>query len=68
MVENMKMIDGKKFMWDGVVYDAKDKAEEIRAKYNEDKFETRIVEDDGKYMVYTRRLVTEIILDGAPPA
>lgn len=62
-----KVIDDKKFMWDGETYDTKEKAKEVMANYEKSKFETRIVEDAGKYLVYTRRVVTEIVLEGEAP-
>ena len=62
-----KVIDGKKFMWDGEDYPDKSKAEEKKASYEKDGFETKLVEEDGKYYVYSRRVVTEIVVEGEPP-
>ena len=37
-------------------------------KYKDDKFEVEMREEEGKHLLYTRRLVTEIVLEGeAPP-
>ncbi len=33
------------------------------AVYEKDRFETRLVEEDGNFLVYTRRIVTEIVLE-----
>jgi hypothetical protein len=66
-LELVGYFDGKKFMWDGTPYDTKAAAEEVAAKYREDDFETEIVEEDGVFGVYTRRVVTEIVVEGPPP-
>ena len=51
--------DGKKFMWDGLWYDAKEDASRAGQLYQDDGFQIRIVEEGGKFLVYTRRLVKE---------
>ena len=56
-------IDGKKFMWDKVYYSTEKEAHDKMAQYEEDGFEAECVEESGKYLVYTRRLVTEIVLE-----
>ena len=56
-------IDGKKFMWDKNFYSTKKEAHEKMSQYEKDGFETERVEENGKYLVYTRRLVTEIVLE-----
>ncbi len=63
-----KVIDGKKFMWDGKPYDGEKEAREIISGYEKENFETRMLEEEGKYLVYTRRVVTEVVVEGeAPP-
>ena len=62
-----KNIDGKKFMWDGNSYENVDTAQNAQKNYSEEGFETRIVQDEGKYEVYTRRIVTEVVVDGGAP-
>jgi len=64
-MELVRIIDGKKFMWDGETYDSKMKAEEIAANYKKNGFETQVVEE-GKYFVYTRRMITEVVIEGQP--
>ncbi len=59
MAENMRMIDGKKFMWDGVIYEERSKAEETQSQYQENKFETRLLTEEGKYLIYTRRVAEQ---------
>lgn len=64
MASIAKVIDGKKFMWDRGDYSAKEEAGERAAQYEQDGFETRTMEEDAKFLVYTRRVVTEIVLEG----
>ena len=61
------VIDGMKFMWDGIDYANHQEAETARAEYESKSFETRILEEDGKHHVYTRRVVKEVVVEGAPP-
>ncbi len=68
MPDIAKLIDGKKFMWDGEVYESEKEAQEVKQKYADDNFEVELVEEENKYFLYTRREVTEIVLEGEPPA
>jgi len=52
--------DGKKFMWDGVVYDSKQDASRAAQSYQDENFQVHMVEDGGKFLVYTRRTVKEV--------
>lgn len=65
-MDNYKIIDGKKFMWDGKSYDTEKEAIEVKSTYEKDKFETQMVSEEGKYLVYMRRVVTEIVVEGQP--
>ena len=67
MPENCKIIDSKKFMWDGETYEGMEQAKTAEESYKKENFETRIIEEEGKALVYTRREVTEIVLEGEPP-
>ena len=58
-----KKMDGKKFMWDNRNYSTEAEAKEKMAIYEKDGFETRLVKEEGKFLVFTRRVVTEIILE-----
>ena len=63
MSPNLLMIsEGKKFMWDGQLFDTH--AEGLRAAeaYQSNNFEVRLVEQDGKFSVYTRRAVKELVV------
>lgn len=58
-----RFFDGKKFMWDGLEYDDDEKADSVEKEYAEKGFEVQAVHEDGKVFLYTRRVVTEIVLD-----
>lgn len=66
MADSFKIIDSKKYMWDGEDYESESAARESVSKYSDDGFETKLIEEDGKYLVYTRRVVTEIVVEGEP--
>ena len=63
MPDLAKKVDGKKFMWDKGQYSTEQEAHEKMARYEKDGFEVECVEESGQYLVYTRRLVTEIVLE-----
>ena len=63
MTNIAEIIGGKKFMWDEENYTTESEAKEKMAHYEKEGFETRLVKQEGKYLVYTRRVVTEIILE-----
>ena len=63
MPETAVKIDGTKFMWDKETYFSEDDAKENMTKYKNNGFETRLVEETDTYLVYTRRIVTEIVLE-----
>lgn len=67
MPKNYIVIDGKKYMWDGETYPGEKEAEEAKKKYEEEGFEVKTVTEEGQIAVYTRREVTEIVLEGPPP-
>jgi len=56
-------IEGKKFMWDSGFHVTETEAKEKIADYEKEGFETYLIDEDGKYLIYTRRIVTEIILE-----
>lgn len=65
-MEMSKIINGKKFMWDGAEYPDKKAAGEIAQKYKNDGFEVEITEEEKKFYVFTRRVVKEVIVEGQP--
>ncbi|MFI5118714.1 MAG: hypothetical protein ACHP8B_18665 [Terriglobales bacterium] len=63
MSPDLAMIsEGKKFMWDGQLYDNRDEASRAGESYQNENFEMRMVEEGGKFLVYTRRTVKEVIV------
>jgi len=54
--------DGKKFLWDGQPYDSKEAASSAAQSYQNDNFQVETVEEDGKFLVYTRRVVKEWVV------
>ncbi|MBN2594727.1 MAG: hypothetical protein JXA81_14560 [Sedimentisphaerales bacterium] len=64
MAEQARLIDGKKFMWDGEEYEGEKEAKAAQKQYEENGFEVEMCrDDDGKVLLYTRRVVTEIVLE-----
>ena len=68
MPDASKVIDGKKFMRDGEIYESEKDAQEVKQKYEKDDFEVELIQEEDKYFLYSRRVVTEIVLEGEPPA
>ena len=69
MPDSFKILEGKKFMWDGETYEGMEQAKAAEETYKKNNFETKILEEEGKPLVYTRRVVTEVVVEGdAPPA
>lgn len=66
MPENAVITEGKKYMWDGEEYQSETAARENMEKYSKDGFETKMIEVEGKVLVYTRREVKEIVVEGEP--
>ena len=63
MSPNLAMIsDGKKFLWDGQPYDSKEAASSAAQSYQNDNFQVETVEEDGKFLMYTRRVVKEWVV------
>ena len=58
-----RFFDGKKFMWDGLEYDDEEKAGSVEKEYAEKGFEVQSCREDGKVFIYTRRLVTEVVVE-----
>jgi hypothetical protein len=67
MPDLSKLIDGKKFMWDGETHETEKEAQEVKKKYEDDNFEVKLIQDENQYLLYSRRVVTEIVLEGEQP-
>ncbi len=62
-MENVKIFDEKKFMWDGRTYMSESEALNIKAEYEKNNFETRVVQEEKKYFLLTRKVVTEVEIE-----
>lgn len=58
-IEKVKFFDNKKFIWDGKVYNTEFEAKEILDKYEKDNFEVRMIKEEEKYLLYTRRVAAQ---------
>jgi hypothetical protein len=63
MTVRSQLFDGKKYMWDGQEYDDKKKAGEVEKEYREKGFDVQSCSEEGKILLFTRRVVTEIVLE-----
>ncbi len=64
--QNVRLFDGRKFMWDGESYETRAAAEAKRNEYATGGFETELIEDEGVPWLYTRRVVKDVVVDGEP--
>jgi len=61
-------VEGKKYMWDGRIYNTEEEANKVKAEYEKDNFEVHVTKgEEGKFLVYSRRVVTEVVVEGPPP-
>ena len=66
--QNVRFFDLRKFMWDGEVHDSRAAAEAKKSDYEAQQFETQLIEEDAQFLLYTRRVVKEVVVEGEPPA
>ncbi len=65
MSPNLAIIsDGKKFMWDGQVYESQQAASRAAQSYEDEDFQVQTVEEGAKFLVYTRRTGKEVAVTG----
>lgn len=55
----VKFFDNKKFMWDGKIYNTESETNGISVNYEKDKFEVRVIKEEEKYLLYTRRVAAQ---------
>jgi hypothetical protein len=55
MPVNFRVIDTKKYMWDGKEYANEGEALNAAADYKKDKFDVQLAKEEGKHFIYTRR-------------
>ena len=55
-------------MWDGRTLESREEASRVAESYQKDNFEVRMLEEEGKFFVYSRRVVkqSDISCSGAP--
>ena len=56
MPVNYKILDNKKYMWDGKEYADQGEAQKVADTYKKDKFEVKLIKEEGKHLIYTRRV------------
>ena len=59
-----RKVNGKKFMWDGVVYDSEASAQQVMEDYAKDGFEVEKVFEEGQFLVYSRRVAAVAPTEG----
>jgi len=59
-----RIFEGHKFMWDGKEYPDQEQALKALKAYQEQNFEAKLVEEEGIFHIYTRRLVKEVVVEG----
>ena len=67
MPELASIINGKKFMWDGITYESEKDALAAKKAFEAEGFEVELVSTDNQPFLYSRRVVTEIVVEGEPP-
>ena len=60
-------VDEKKYMWDKGEYSSEKEAKDKMSGYEKNGFMTHLIKEGKTFLIYTRRLVTEIVLEGEPP-
>ena len=63
MAEKIRFFEGKKFLWDGEEYDSEEQASSVEKQYSEKGFEVQMWREEGKVLIYTRRVVTEVVVE-----
>jgi hypothetical protein len=64
MINQAYYEETKKFMWDGQAYETEEAATAVAQRYEAKGFEVRVIPHESSVCLYTRRLVTELEVDG----
>ena len=51
-----RKVNGKKFMWDGIVYESDESVQQVMEGYAKDGFEVEKFAEGGQFLVYSRRV------------
>ncbi len=63
MSPNLSLLhDGKKFLWDGSLYATREEASPVEESYRKNNFEVHVTEEEGKFLIYTRKVIKEVIM------
>jgi len=54
--------DGKKFMWDGQLYATSEEVSAREDAYRNIGFEVRVLVKEKQFLIYTRRVVKEVVV------
>jgi hypothetical protein len=65
--ENYIIHEGHKYLWDGKVYKSEGEAKDSAKSYERSGFETTVNGEKDRFLVYTRRVVEEIVVEGEAP-
>jgi hypothetical protein len=60
---NYRVVNGRKLVWDGQAHLSKEAVEQVVSRYQSEGFETEIVEEEGKFLAYTRREVKKVAVE-----
>jgi hypothetical protein len=63
MPAQVQIFDDKKYLWDGREYETEQAARDQEKEYAENGFEVRLWPESGQVLLYTRRIVTEVVVD-----
>ena len=61
MASDAVFINEKKFMWDGVDFSSKEAVLDTMQAYKKNGFEVELLEEDDKLLLYTRRVVENVV-------
>jgi len=63
MSPNLSVLcEGKKYMWDGSHYASREEVAPVEEAYRKSNFEVCVMEEEGKFLVYTRKVIKEVVL------
>ena len=64
MARDLIFINEKKFMWDGIDFPSKEAVLDAMQAYKKNGFEVELLEKDEKLLLYTRRVVKDVVVQG----
>jgi hypothetical protein len=65
-MELARTFNGKKFMWDGRAYTDEKETGAAAREYADGGFEVETVNEGSEHFLFTRRVVTEVVVEGGP--